>query len=902
MHTVMSQEGLSEEQVLESRKRYGSNQITKKKRKSFSRQFLEGFGDPIIKILLAALVVNVLFLFRDANWYETLGIAAALFLATFVSALSEYGSESAFERLQEEASRTRCRVKRAEGVLELPIDQVVKGDLLLLQAGERVPADGEMLSGFLTVDQSALNGETKEAKKRPRREKNGQAGKEGFLSEHRLFRGSVVCAGNGVMEAEQVGDHTFYGGLALEVQEETIESPLKERLTKLAVSISRLGYGAAALVFGANLFYELVVGNGFQMEAIAAHFWNVRALLESVLESLMLAITVLVMAVPEGLPMMITVVLSSNMRRMLKDQVLVRKLVGIETSGSLNLLLTDKTGTLTKGRLQAVCFLDGEGQVYADFGALRETALYAPISRSCYYNNESMVSTQEGKRTAIGGNATDRALLEFVLSEAFPEREKELLQPFQSERKFAVTRLSGVEHPYLIKGAPDVLLPCCGWYYDRNGKKQPFTKNTELHRELQRQAEAQVRLLALCESDRNFTRADGGQQLTLVGILGMKDELRPEAGAAVGELTGAGIQVIMITGDNRETAVAIGKEAGLLNGWEKEAVLTSKELQALSDEALKKRLPKLRIVARALPSDKSRLVWAAQELSLVVGMTGDGVNDAPALKKADVGFAMGDGTEIAREAGDIVILDNNISSIAKAVLYGRTVFKSIRKFVVFQLTVNLCAVAVSVIGPFIGVESPVTVIQMLWLNMIMDTLGGLAFAGEAALPEYMKEKPKSRNEEIITASMYEQILFMGVYTVLLSLAFLKLPILQRPFRQEEAYILTAFFALFIFMGIFNSFNARTERINLLAHLGENRAFLWIMGLIAVIQVVFIYYGGSVFRTAGLTISELAAVVLLAFTVVLADVFRKLYLRGKSSAGGFCFPEKNATIEASENGR
>jgi len=339
------------------------------------------------------------------------------------------------------------------------------------------------------------------------------------------------------------------------------------------------------------------------------------------------------------------------------------------------------------------------------------------------------------------------------------------------------------------------------------------------------------------------------------------------------------VQVVMITGDNRETAVSIAKKAGLIrDGHAPGAVITSSELAALDDDSLRERLPELRVIARALPSDKSRLVRISQELGLVAGMTGDGVNDAPALKKADVGFAMGSGAEIAKEASDIVILDNNFASIVKAILYGRTIFKSIRKFLILQLTENFCAVGVSVIGPFIGVQTPVTIIQILWINIFMDTLAGLAFAGEAPLPEYMKEPPKSRDEKIINPYMYTQILFTGIYTIAICLVFLRLPAIREWFSGDEAKLMSAFFALFMFAGIFNCFNARTYRMNLLSHIRRNKIFLNIMALVVIIQIVLIYFGGSVFRTTALSLRELQIVALMAGTVMIADLVRKMALR------------------------
>ena len=342
----------------------------------------------------------------------------------------------------------------------------------------------------------------------------------------------------------------------------------------------------------------------------------------------------------------------------------------------------------------------------------------------------------------------------------------------------------------------------------------------------------------------------------------------------------------MLTGDNIETARNIGKEIGLLKNKD-DLIITSDELHKKTDAEVKKILPNLKIIARSLPQDKSRLVKLAQSLNLVVGMTGDGVNDAPALKKADVGFAMGSGTEVAKEASDIVILDDNLLSLSKAVLYGRTIFKSIRKFIIFQLTVNLCAVSISIIGPFIGVETPVTVIQMLWINMVMDTLAGIAFSFEPALKEYMEEKPKDKNEPIINKYMIDEIMFTGTYSALMCIFFLKSPFIHSIFRDgpNDMYLMTAFFGLFIFMGIFNSFNARTHRLNILANLSKNKVFLAVIIFILIVQIYLMYYGGDLFRTYGLNPIEFEIMILLALTVIPVDFLRKIYLRKKGQIGG-----------------
>ncbi len=886
MPLSMASEGLTPAQVEQSRREFGSNELTMKKRRGFFRQFLDSFGDPIIKVLLAALAINIIFLFRNFEWYDSVGIAIAIFLATFVSTLSEYGSESAFAKLQEEAAKVKCRVRRSGVVTEVPIGDIVIGDIVLLQAGERIPADGVLIEGSLKVDQSALNGESREAEKLP----GFDGDSRDLLSKSHLFRGSIVCSGEGVMRVLKVGDSTFYGHMAGEVQEETRESPLKIRLGQLAKTLSRIGYFAAALVAVADLVYSLFIKNSMNINKTVQIVTGQPAVFfEHILHAITLAITVVVVAVPEGLPMMITVVLSSNMRKMLKDNVLVRKLVGIETSGSLNILFTDKTGTITCGKLKVINFISGDGVEYGNPSKLkRKKDLWELVELSGYFNTGSTISG--GK--ILGGNATDRALLKFVTPVNPPLVKKYTKTsgiPFDSANKFSAATIAPNEKGLpnrqlvLIKGAPEKILPYCNRYYNESGKAVMLPSRLHLETKLKEMTGRAVRVLALAVSETPVTESGSFSSLILIGLVGIRDEIRPEAKSAVKQINEAGIQIVLITGDNRETAAAIAREVGLIpkdKSKDNEMILTSSELAALSDNEVKKRLHKLRVVARALPSDKSRLVRLAQEMGLVAGMTGDGINDAPALKRADVGFAMGSGTEVAKEASDIVILDDNIASIAKAVLYGRTIFKSIRKFIIFQLTMNFSAVGISIIGPFIGIDTPVTVIQMLWLNIIMDTLAGLAFAGEPPLEEYMCEPPKRREEPVLNRYMLHSILCMGVFMVVLCVLFLKLKYIRLLFRyaNDQIYFMTAFFALFIFAGVFNCFNARTYRINLLAHIRRNPMFIFIMVLVAAVQLLLIYFGGSLFRTAGLTYSELRRVLMIAFLVVPVDCVRKLVLR------------------------
>lgn len=845
--------GLNDKEVVESRKKFGSNEIKNKKRNTFLGLLIESLGDPIIRILLIALGIKTVFLLKEFDWYETIGIVIAIFLASFISSISEYGSEKAFDKLQEESSKIRCRVKRNNKIIEIKIDEVVVNDIVILESGDKIPADGIIIEGNISVDESSLNGETKEIYK--------------YRSDT-VFRGTVVYSNYALMKVNHVGSDTFYGKLAEEIQEKQADSPLKIRLRKLAQLISKCGYVGAFLVSFSYLFSVIVIDNGFVLSKIAETITNPTEIMGHILYALTLSVTIIVVAVPEGLPMMITLVLSSNMKKMLKRNILVRKLVGIETAGSLNILFTDKTGTLTKGKLEVVEFVSGLLKHYKNIEEVKKTSLYDVTKLSMAGNNAS--SFEDG--IPIGGNITDRALLSFIKTDVLVTKTKTV--PFDSKNKYSITTINDVNY---IKGAPEKILPFCTSYYDEDGRVRTLFSKKEINKFVEEKTKQGIRVLVMG----TYTTK---KVVTLVGLVLIKDELRDDAISAVQMVKDAHIQIVMITGDNKDTAYNIGKEVGLIENSD-DIVLTSDELDQLTDEEICEILPKLRIVARALPTDKSRLVRICQSLDLVVGMTGDGVNDAPAIKKADVGFGMGSGTEVAKEASDIVILDDSIMSIVSSILFGRTIFKSIRKFIIFQLTVNLCAVSLSIIGPFIGVDTPVTVIQMLWINMVMDTLAGLAFSYEPPLKEYMKEYPKKKDELIINDYMMGEILFTGIYSSLLCVLFLKSSFLHSFFRINDIYIMTAFFGLFIFIGIFNSFNARTHRLNILANLFKNKIFIMVLSFIVIVQLLLIYYGGTLFRTSGLTIKELFIMILLASTVIPIDFLRKTILRHRGEIGG-----------------
>lgn len=849
-----SYNGLSKSEVIKSRNKYGSNKISTGKKNSFLKLLLETMGDPIIRILLIALAIKTLFLFRDFDWYETIGILIAILLASFISTISEYGSEAAFSRLQEESSKIKVKVIRDKKVALVFVDEVVVNDIVVLEPGDKIPADGVVIEGELSVDESMLNGEKKEAKKTP-----GST----------VYRGSVIYKNRGLIKVSSVGENTMYGKIAKEIEEKEPKSPLKERLVGFAKVISRIGYIGAVLISLSYLFKVIVIDNNFNGTLILETLKNFHLMADYLIYALTLSVTIIVVAVPEGLPVMITLVLSSNMKRMLKDNVLVRKLVGIETSGSLNVLLTDKTGTLTKGKL-SVSLIKSYQTGFKNQKSLEVYSNYADeIVKSLYYNNESTLSNNK----IIGGNITDQALLSYIKN--FKKKEYMISDKtnFDSKNKYSSVK---IDDTYYYKGASEVLLPNCFYYLDDFGKKCILKNKDKLNEDISSYTKKGERVIVLA-------KGSNLKLLTFIGFVCIKDELRDEAKEGIKLIKNAGIDIIMITGDAKETAVSIAKEVGIMND-SNDLALSSEEFNKLSDDFIEDNLKRIKVIARALPLDKSRMVKIIINNDLIVGMTGDGVNDAPALKKANVGFAMGSGTEVAKEASDIVILDDNILSISKAILYGRTIFKSIRKFIIYQVTVNMCALILSLIGPFIGIDTPITIIQMLWLNMIMDTFAALAFSYEAPILDYMNEPPKKKEEPILNRYMLGEILITGTYSALLCILFLKLPIIKSVIRvgENNKYLMTAYFALFIFIGIFNSFNARSTRLNILANIKKNKVFLGMITFIFLTQIYLIYHGGDLFRTYGLTAREFIIVLLLAISVIPFDFIRKIITKKRTS--------------------
>lgn len=861
--------GLNKGQVEESRKLHGDNIIHEAKPETFWDKFKVAFDDPMIKLLLAIAAIMAIMAFMGyAEFGELIGIAVSVLLVTGISAKTEMASDNEYRKLKDSTKKDVCKVHRDGKIVEIEIDDLVVGDMVILQSGDKIPADGYLYQGDLRVDNSALNGEAEECKKfavndsKAYKEAAMTADVTGdtFVDAHSLFRGAVVFNGEGIMEVTKVGMKTMMGAMAEDMADDEVDSPLKVKLSKLASQISMFGYIGSVVIALALLGHKVIVAGGF-----SDYFASGGVMVfKDVLEAIMLAVVIVVMAVPEGLPLMIAIVLMRNTSKMLQNNVLVRKPIGIETAGSLNILFSDKTGTITKGQLEVVEFFDGNLK-----DSYKEGSMVKEMMKLCIGKNTGAMFDAEGK--VIGGNATDKALLNFLTQEEMNKLTNitvEKSQGFNSANKYSASQLDGKT---VYKGAPERLLAKATKMIDENGNVVAINKD-KINEKIDGLAVRAMRVLSFAYSESELVDDTLPEDLVIVGFVGIRDDVRPEAKQAIEEVQNAGIQVVMITGDRKETAVAIAKEAGLLKS-KSDVALTSEELNKMSDDEVKSIIPNLRVIARALPTDKSRMVRLAQELNLVCGMTGDGVNDAPALKRADVGFAMGSGTDVAKEAGAIVILDDNFKSIENAILYGRTIYNNILKFIKFQLTINVGAVAVCAIAPFFGIEEPLKITHILWINLVMDGLGALALGSEPALKKYMLEKPKSRTQSIVSSTMMNQILFAGAWVTILSFIFLKTPFFVNMFSNTEEHM-TAYFSMFVLCAVFNGFNVRSNTVNIFEHIKENISFLKVMGIIVVVQVILTIVGGDFFSCTPITPGHWLVIIAMAFTIIPVDMIRK----------------------------
>lgn len=886
--------GLTDAQVAESRRLHGDNILTPPAKESLWRKFLVKLTDPLIIILLVAAALSVgiacyeyFGLGHDATAFlEPVGILMAVVLATGLAFIFETKADREFDILNKVNDDEPVRVIRNGLSQRIPKRDVVVGDVVMIGTGDEIPADGTLIDAVsLMVDESSLTGEPACSKTTDSRDFDPEA----TFPSNRVMRGTKVMEGHGIFCAEAVGDHTENGKVFQAAQiDNSIKTPLDEQLERLGGLITKLGYAVAALVIVGRL------GIYFSNEPFE---WI--SFITYLLQTVMLAVTLLVVSVPEGLPMAVTLSLAYSMRRMLKTNNLVRKLHACETMGATTVICTDKTGTLTQNRMRVASTqfypVDGWSQEMAD----------AVIREGMAVNSTASLDLTNKDNPQPIGNPTEGALLlwlhdnghDYIELKRRAERIAEL--PFTTELKYMATAVvsdaAKGERILYVKGAPEILLPMC----DTDPKQQEEIRAALL--EYQNQA---MRTLAfayrpLAEGEEGITDNGISGRLTMLGIVAISDPVREEVPAAVTECIDAGIEVKIVTGDTTATAREIGRRIGLWNDSDTDRnIITGPEFEALDDKALAERVADLKIIARARPMDKKRLVEALQARDEVVAVTGDGTNDAPALKAANVGLSMGDGTSVAKEASDITIVDNSFGSIARAVMWGRSLYLNIQRFILFQLTVNVAACLTVLFGAFTGTESPLTVTQMLWVNLILDTFAAMALASLPPSPQVMKARPRNRRAFIITGRMKRRIastggLFFAIMMVLLYLfRHAEVTSLLQPWSIDFStaghishYELSLFFTTFVMLQFWNLFNARafgTGRSAL--HIAHCDGFVFIALLILVGQYLIVTFGGSMFSVVPLAAMDWAVVIAATSAVLwIGELRRLIFTRREATA-------------------
>lgn len=825
--------GLTGAEVEQSRQRYGANVLTPPKRKSLWRLFFEKFNDPVIRILLVAALLSLGIGFIHNEFAEAIGIFCAIFLATGVAFWFEYDAMKKFDVLNSTNDDTPVKVVRDGHVTEIPKRDVVVGDTVILQSGEEVPADGRLTEAVsLKINESTLTGEPQIDKTTAPAHFDPEAT---YPSDHAM-RGTTVIEGHGTMTVTAVGDATEFGHVAEQATVESEEqTPLNLQLQKLSKLIGRIGISLAIVTFVALLVKGMIIGDLLRSD------WLTIA--TEVLQYFMVAVTLIVVAVPEGLPMSVTLSLAVNMRRMLRTNNLVRKMHASETMGAITVICTDKTGTLTRNQMRVF-----ETKLYGDTPD-------AIVDEGIAANSTAFLDAD----ARVIGNPTEGALLLWLRDRGVdyaPLRDAARVVDqltFTTERKFMATLVeSPTEGRILyVKGAPEIVLERCSGFGDKE----------EVVRQLTAYQNMAMRTLGLAYRK---TEADTCEQalsegpLTFIGIAAISDPVRDDVPAAVGECLDAGIAVKIVTGDTPATAKEIGRQIGL---WTAEDTdynhLTGTEFAAMSDEELLGRVQALKIMSRARPLDKQRLIRLLQQRGEVVAVTGDGTNDAPALNFAQVGLSMGSGTSVAKEASDITLMDDSFSSIATAVMWGRSLYKNIQRFVLFQLTINFVAIVIVLLGSIFGSQLPLTVTQMLWVNLIMDTFAALALASLPPSRSVMREKPRKNSDFIITRSMIRSIVGVGIVFVAALLGMLAW------FGQGiTPYELSVFFTVFVMLQFWNMFNAKGfgSRSTVCTHMKGCSAFYGVLLLILVGQIAIVTWGGDVFRTVPITLRDWAIIV------------------------------------------
>ena len=841
--------GLTDEQVKQSREQHGKNVLTPPQRTSLWKLYLDKYRDPIIQILLVAAFVSLILAFIEKNFMETIGIFVAVFLATTVGFYFERDAAKKFNLLTALSEEQPVKVRRNGKVMEIPRHDVVVGDVVLVEVGDEVPADGELIvCNDLQINESALTGE-------PVAEKSLEGGGDGAYPRNVILRSTMVMNGRGEFVVTAVGDATEIGKVAKKSTEQTsVETPLHMQLDKLAKMISKVGSVVSVAAFFIFLIHDILTNPVWGGKD---YFY----MAEIVLKYFMMAVTLIVMAVPEGLPMAITLSLALNMRRMLKSNNLVRKLHACETMGAVTVICTDKTGTLTQNKMQVSALELKQGDE-----ALLDTAIAL----------NSTAELNDGKPI---GNPTESALLLWLDAQGkdYEELRKQVnvlkQLPFSTERKMMATLAEVDGETYLfVKGAPEIVMKKC-IIEDRMQKQTAEELDEWQHKAMRTLAFAYKKVEASIMRTSRTSTAEvvallDANDLQLQAIAAIADPIRPDVPAAVQECRHAGIEVKVVTGDTAATALEIGKQIGVFEDEPEnigadgsltsldQQMITGEQWEALSDEEAYERAKDIRVMSRARPTDKQRLVAMLQKRGEVVAVTGDGTNDAPALHYAHVGLSLGSGTSVAKEASDMTLLDDSFKSIANAVMWGRSLYRNLQRFLFFQLVVNVAALLLVLGGSVIGTEMPLTVTQILWVNLIMDTFAALALASLPPSHEVMKDKPRKASDFIINKSIGFGILFCGIVFFLVMFALL-VYCERRGKGGVDVHELTMFFTTFVMIQFWNLFNAKALMSHHTAfrHFLKDRGMILVLVLVLVGQWIIVTFGGEMFRTTPLSLHE-----------------------------------------------
>lgn len=871
--------GLTSSQVTKNREKYGSNKLPEKKLKTGFQFFMETFEDHLNQILLAMMIVfTVIAVLGQGSYSEPIGVAVVLLAIAFLGMNTNLKSQKSAKELKDRTSIHYCNVIRDGKVEHINANDLVVGDLVIIQSGEGIYADGYLVEGSVKVDNSVLNGESDPCKKTAWEGNNEPitfggkrtADSDDFLKYYTLFSGTTVTDGEGKMIVTNVGADTVNGQTILTIDEiEETKTSLEIQLDDLASQISKFGYIGAAIIVVALIATNIVQYGGF------AEYFGIGwiGVLKNVLTVAVTALTIIVAAVPEGLPLIINLITAQNAKIMIKHNVLAKHTNKIPEAGNIQLLCTDKTGTLTVGKLVPVENVMGNGnEVPKDSIIGNMFKLNIALNSSAMYDENKDI---------VGGNATERALLTMIDSDEYKTFTNAVevtnRKIFNSANKFSAVETSGKDGKVTYyKGAPEKLIDAAVSYETVEGV-QPIERD-KLKDIVKSYATKAMRVIATGYSKKELPEEGFPDDLILTSLVAIRDDVRPEVPEAVAKMHGAGVQVMMVTGDVIDTAKAIAKDAGLITS-ESDIAMSAIDFDALSDEEAKAKLPYIKVIARATPNTKLRIVRLAQELGLCVGMTGDGTNDAPALKAADVGFSMGSGTDVCKEAGDIIITDDNFVSITDAVLLGRTFMHNVMKFLKFQLPINVGLVILSILYPIIMAVEAVAAVQILVINIVMDSLNSLSFGGEPAKDEYMKEKPIPKGSKLLSKETIGQIAvsvvaFIGIFGITL------LPAVQKAFGNNEAVYATVRFALLVMMATFNGFNIRTDGFNLFKGISKNILFIEIAVAIFALTFVLAQFGGEIMGCTALTATQWAITVGLAFMIIPIDLVRKAVIRVK----------------------